>query len=128
MASNSRDLLVGDGIKGILAVIDFNILADPNDLETDFAAMVSEIQDINSESCFLCQNCWKMYKTKWGLNRHQSPETGGDTKNHEERLSLDTFEQFVTISKVKLAYDQCFESFMGEFSVSLIDKECVKKH
>ena len=68
-----------------------------------------------------------MYKTKWGLNLHQSPETGGDTKTHEERLSLDTFEQFVTISKVKLAYDQCFESFMGEFSVSLIDKECVKK-
>ena len=52
MASNSGDLLVGDGIKGILAVIDCNILADPNDLETEFAATVSEIQDINSESCF----------------------------------------------------------------------------
>ena len=48
---------MGDGIKGMLAVIDCNILADPNDLETEFAATVSEIQDINSESCFLCQNC-----------------------------------------------------------------------
>ena len=32
-----------------------------------------------------------------------------------ERLALDTIEQCITISKVSLANDQCFESFMGEF-------------
>ena len=47
-------------------------------------------------------------------------------KTYEERLPLDIFEQFVTTSKVKLANDQCFESFMGEFSAFLIDKECIK--
>ena len=45
------------------------------------------------------------------------------TKTYEERLPLDTFENFVTISKVKLANIECFESFMAEFSVFLIDKE-----
>ena len=36
------------------------------------------------------------------------------------------FEQFVTTSKVKLANDKCFESFMGEFSAFVVDKECIK--
>ena len=51
----------------------------------------------------------------------------GDCPNtYNDRLPLDTFEQFMTISKVKLANDQCFESFMEEFSAFLIDKECIK--
>ena len=126
MASKSGELLAGDHIEGILAVIDNDILAEPNDLETEFAATVSKIRDINSGSCFLCQNCRKTYKTKRGLNRHQSAEHGDYTKGYEERLPLDIFEQFLTTSKVKLANDQCFESFMGEFSAFLIDKECIK--
>ena len=56
IASKSDELLAGDDIEGILAVIDNDILAKPNDLETEIAATVSKIQDINSESCFLCQN------------------------------------------------------------------------
>ena len=126
MASKSEELLPGDDIEEILAVIDSDILAEPNDLETEFTATVSKIQHINSESCFLCQNCRKTYKIKRGLNRHQSAEHGDYTKTYEERLPLDTFDQFVTISKVKLANDQWFESFVGEFSACLIDKECVK--
>ena len=126
MASKRDELLAGDDTEGILAVIDNDILAEPNDLETEFAATVSKIWDINLGSCFLCQNCRKTYKTKRGLNRHQSAEHGDYTKGYEERLPLDIFEQFLTTSKVKLANDQCFESFMGEFSAFLIDKECIK--
>ena len=59
MASKRDELLAGDDTEGILAVIDNDILAEPNDLETEFAATVSKIRDINSESCFLCQNCRK---------------------------------------------------------------------
>ena len=70
IASKSDELLAGDDIEGILAVIDNGILAESNDLDTELAAAVSKIQDINSESCFLCQNCRKTYKTKRGLNRH----------------------------------------------------------
>ena len=105
MASKSEDLLAGDDTEGILAVIDNDILAEPNDLETEFAATVSKIEEINSESCFLCQNCRKIYKTKRGLNRHQSAEHGDYRKTYEDRLPLDIFEQFVTTSKVKLAND-----------------------
>ena len=47
-------------------------------------------------------------------------------KTYEERLPLDIFEQFMTTNKVKLANDQCFESFVGEFSAFGIDKESVK--
>ena len=32
----------------------------------------------------------------------------------------------MTTSQVKLANDQCFESFLGEFSVFVINKECIK--
>ena len=39
---------------------------------------------------------------------------------------MDTFEQFVTTSKVKRANDQGFESFMEEFSALVINKECIK--
>ena len=102
IASKSDELLAGDDIEGILAVIDNDILAELNDLETEIAATVSKIQDINSESCFLCQNCWKTYKTKRGLNRYQSAEHEDYTKTCEERLLQDIFEQFVTTSKVKL--------------------------
>ena len=126
MASKSGELLAGDDIEGILEVIDNDILAEPNDLETKFAATVSKIRYINSESCFLCQNCRKTYKTKKGLNRHQSAEHGDCTKTYKERLPLDIYEQLLTTSKVKLANYQCFESFMGEFSTFLIDKECIK--
>ena len=123
MASKSEELLAGDDIEGMLALIDSDILAEPNDLETEFAATISKIQDINSESCFLRQNCRRTYKTKRGFNRHQSAERGDYTKTYEERLPLDIFEQFLTTSKVKLAKDQCFENFMGEFSAFVIDKE-----
>ena len=64
MASKSEDLLAGDDTEGILAIIDNDILAEPNDLETEFAATVSKIEEINSESCFLCQNCRKILKQK----------------------------------------------------------------
>ena len=33
----------------------------------------------------------------------------------------------MTTSKVKLANDQCFESFIGEFLDFVIDKQCIKK-
>ena len=105
MASKSEDLLAGDDTEGILAIIDNDILAEPNDLETEFAATVSKIEEINSESCFSCQNCRKIYKTKRGLNRHQSAEHGDYRKTYEDRLPLDIFEQFVATSKVKLAND-----------------------
>ena len=68
----------------------------------------------------------KTFKTKRSLNRHQSAEPGDYTKTYEERLPLETFKQFVTIRKVKLTNDQWFESFIGEFSAFLIDKECIK--
>ena len=54
MASKGEELLAGDDIGRILEVIDNDILAEPNDLETEFAAIVSKIQGINSESRFLC--------------------------------------------------------------------------
>ena len=62
--SNSEELLAGDDIEGILPVIDSDILAEPNDLETEFGATVSKIQDIGSESCFLRQNFRKTYRQK----------------------------------------------------------------
>ena len=83
MASKSEELLAGDDIEGILAVIDNDIIAESNDLETELAATVSKIRDINSESCFLCQNCRKTYKTKRELNHHQSDEHGVYTKTYE---------------------------------------------
>ena len=52
LASKSEELLTGDETEGILAVINNNIIAKPNGLETEFAATVSKIQDISSESCF----------------------------------------------------------------------------
>ena len=59
IALKSEELLAGGDFEGILAVIDSDILVEPNDLENEFAATVSKIQDINLESCFLCQNCRK---------------------------------------------------------------------
>ena len=52
MVSKSAELLAGADIEGSLAFIDSDILAEPNSLETEFAATVSKIQDNNSESCF----------------------------------------------------------------------------
>ena len=52
MTSKSEELLVGDNTEAILAVTDSDILAELNDLETEFTATVSKIQDINSESWF----------------------------------------------------------------------------
>ena len=52
MTSKSEEILVGDDIEGILAVTDSDILAELNDLEAEFTATVSKIQDINSESWF----------------------------------------------------------------------------
>ena len=63
-----------------------------------------------------------MCKTKEGLNRHQLFEDEQYIKTYIESLRLDTFQRFVTISNVKVANDQCFESFMGEFST------CIKKN
>ena len=40
------------------------MLAEPNDLETEFAATVSKIQDINSESCFYAKIAYKYIKQK----------------------------------------------------------------
>ena len=126
MALNSEEPLAGKDIEGILAVIHTDIFVEPNNLETEFAATVYKIRVINSESCFLCQNYRKTYKPKRGLNRHESVEHGDYTETYDERLSLDIFEQFLIASKVKLANDQSFESFMGEFSAFGIDKECIK--
>ena len=60
MASKNEEVLAGDYIEGILAVIDSDIFTEPNDLDIMFAAKVSKIQGINSESCFLYQNCRKI--------------------------------------------------------------------
>ena len=49
MASKSEELLAGDNIEEILAVIDSDILAELNDLETEFATTISKIQDMNSD-------------------------------------------------------------------------------
>ena len=57
MASKSEELLAGDDTEGILAVIDNDILAERKDSEIEFTATVSKIQNINSESYFLCPNC-----------------------------------------------------------------------
>ena len=62
----------------------------------------------------------KKNKKRVRLNRYQSAEHGEYTKIYKERLPLDTFEQFMTLSEVELENDQCFESFMGEFLVSLL--------
>ena len=62
IASNSAEHLTGDDAEGMLTVIDSNIIAEPNDLGTQFAGAVSEIQDIHSETSFLCQNCRKRFK------------------------------------------------------------------
>ena len=43
MASKSEELLDGDDIEGIMAVKDNDILAEPNDLETEFAATVFKV-------------------------------------------------------------------------------------
>ena len=48
----------------LLTVIDNYMLAEPNDLETEFAATVSKIQDINSESCFCAKIAYKYIKQK----------------------------------------------------------------
>ena len=80
MVSNSEELLAGDDTEGILTVIDSDILAEPNDSETEFAATIFKIHYINSESCFLCHNCRKTYNTKRDLNRHQPNEHGEYTK------------------------------------------------
>ena len=39
---------------------------------------------------------------------------------------MDTFEEFVTITKLEFANDQCFKSFMTKFLAFSIDKECIK--
>ena len=53
MASNSEELLASDDMERISLVIESYIFAEPNDLETEFAATVSKMQDINSESRFM---------------------------------------------------------------------------
>ena len=64
MASKSEELVAGDGTEGILAVINNDILAEPNDLVTEFTATVSKIQEINSESCFYVKIAEKHIKQK----------------------------------------------------------------
>ena len=58
MASNTEELLASDDMERILLVIESDILAEPNDLEAEFAATVSKMQDINSESRFM-RKLWK---------------------------------------------------------------------
>ena len=53
MASNSEELLASDDMERISLVIESYIFVEPNDLETEFAATVSKMQDINSESRFM---------------------------------------------------------------------------
>ena len=62
MASKSEEFLDGDDIEGILAVIDNDILAEPNDLEIEFSTTVSKIQEINSEYCFYAKIAEKHIK------------------------------------------------------------------
>ena len=76
-------------------------------------------------SCFYAKIAEK-HKTKRGFKRYQSAEHGEYAKTCEERLPLDTFEQCMIISKVKMANDQCFENFMEDFLAYLIDKEYIK--
>ena len=64
MASKNEELLGGDDIEGILAVIDNDILAEPNDLETEFAATVSKVRDINSGAVFYTKIAKKHIKHK----------------------------------------------------------------
>ena len=64
MASKSEELLDGDDIEGIMAVKDNDILAEPNDLETEFAATVSKVQDINSGAVFYTRIAKKHIKQK----------------------------------------------------------------
>ena len=64
MASKNEELLGGDDIEGILAVIDNDILAEPNDLETEFAATVSKVRDINSGAVFYTKIAKKHIKQK----------------------------------------------------------------
>ena len=47
MSSKREEFLIGYNSERILAVIDSYILAVPNDLEAEFAAAISKIQDIN---------------------------------------------------------------------------------
>ena len=63
MASNSEELLASDDMERILLVIESDILAEPNDLEAEFAATVSKMQDINSENRFM-RKFGKAYETK----------------------------------------------------------------
>ena len=51
---------------------------------------------------------------KVGLNYHQSVSQIW-TKTYEERLPPNVFEQFLTISKVKLANNECFEIFGNSY-------------
>ena len=64
MVPNSEELMTDDDMEWILVVIDNDILAEPNNLETDFAAIVSKIQNINSESCFNAKTAEKHIKQK----------------------------------------------------------------
>lgn len=47
MYSKREELLIGYNNARILGVMDSYILAVPNDLEAEFAAAISKIQDIN---------------------------------------------------------------------------------
>ena len=121
---NAHVIIAGDNVKEILAVRDNVILAEPNDIGTEFAATVTAKYRILIQRCFYAQITEKP-KTR-GLNRHQSTEHGDYTKTYEERLPLHKYEQFLTTSKVNLTNDQSFKNFMREISAFVIDKECIK--
>ena len=53
MASNSEEPLAGHDIERVFLVIESDILAEPNNLEIEFEATVSKMQDINLDSCFM---------------------------------------------------------------------------
>ena len=87
MASNSEELLASDDMERISLVIESYIFVEPNDLETEFAATVSKMQDINSESRFMSK-LRKIIWNKKGLNRHHSAEHGKYTQRTTKRDCL----------------------------------------
>ena len=67
-----------------------------------------------------------LLKAKTELNRNQSMGHGEQFQKFIEKLPLDAFEQFETISNEKLSIDQCFKSFeacyeaLGNLQVKIV--------
>ena len=123
MALKSGQHLPGDDIEGILAVLDNDIyLLIPMIQRRSLQLRFSKYGILIQIAIFCAKIAEKHIKQK----ENQSAARGDYTKTYEERLPLCIFALFMTTSKLRLANDQCFESFMGELSAFLIDKECNK--